>query len=190
MTRRYIKESDFIDMMKCYNNEDHYSSSYDEEDSHITGEEYFDRLFADIEESLQKSVEEYYRNKAQEEEDQAYIEAEEGRYGVYEDDDIMNEGIAAIDIDEMNGESDDNEPVVFDEDDKPPAKKVSSDPHFGDYATPDDVKTRGSVNYHSNKQKSNTSPKSERRRLREKRTKDMRAKDSRCHKKAATSSFM
>ena len=180
MTRRYIKEGDFIDMMKCYNN----YSSYDEEDSPITGEEYFDRLFADIEKSLQKSVEEYYRNKAQEEEDQAYIEAEEGRYGVYEDDDIMNEGIVAINIAEMNGESDDNEPVVFDEDDKPPAKKVSSDPHFGDYATPDDVKTRGSVNYHINKQKGRTSPKSERRRLREKRTKDLQVKDSRCHRKA------
>ena len=178
MTRRYIKQGDFIDMMKCYN-DDHY-----DEDSHITGEEYFDRLFADMEESLQKSAEEYYRNKAQEEEDQAYIEAEEGRYGVYEDDDIMNEGIAAIDIDEMNWESDDNEQFVFDENDKPPAKKVSSDPHFGDYATPDDVKTRGSVNYHSNKQKTKTSPKSERRRLREKRTKDLRVKDSRCHRKA------
>lgn len=122
-----------------------------------------------------------------------YILAEEGRYGVYEDDDIMNEGIAAIDIDEMNGgefhDVDDSEPATTDEDDKteddkPPAKKVSSDPHFGDYATPDDVKTRGSVNYHSNKQKTKTSPKSERRRLREKRTNDLRVKDSRCHRKA------
>ena len=99
-----------------------------------------------------------------------YILAEEGRY--YEDYDIMNEGIEAIDIDEMNGEE------------EPPAKKVASDPHFGDYSTPDDVKARGGVNYHINKQKTKSSPKSERRRLREKRTKDLPAKESRCHKKA------
>ena len=118
-----------------------------------------------------------------------YILAEEGRYGIYEDDDIMNEGITAIDIDEMNGfefhDADDSEPPTTDENDKPPAKKVSSDPHFGDYATPDDVKTRGNVNYHLNKQKAKQhSPKGERRRLREKRVKDIRTKESRIHKKA------
>jgi len=109
-----------------------------------------------------------------------YILAEEGRYGLtYEDDDIMNEGIASIDIAEMN------EPVTTDEDDKPPSKKVSSDPHFGDYETPDDVKTRGGENYHVNKQKTKPhSPKSERRKQRQKRVKDIGRKESRIHKKA------
>jgi hypothetical protein len=121
-----------------------------------------------------------------------YILAEEGRYGVYEDDDIMNEGCAEIDIDEMNGgefhDADDYEPVTTDEDDKPPtkAKAVANDPCFDDYETPEDVKTRGGENYHINKQKAKPhSPKSERRKLREKRVKDIRTKESRCHKRAA-----
>jgi hypothetical protein len=145
--------------------------------------------------------------------DLKYILAEEGRYN---DDGIMNEGIEAIDIEEMMLENyywnrpawldepmwristeawdiDDNEPVATNEDDKPPTneddepptKKVSSDPHFGDYETPDDAKTSGGENYHINKQKTKRpSPKSERRRLREKRVKDLRVKESRCHKKA------
>lgn len=146
-----------------------------------------------------------------------YIQAEEGRYGVnqhyvsYEDDDIMNEGIAAIDIDEMN-ETDwfhtmmdagwpvwrptshplscaMNKPCCVHEFDheEPLAKKVSSDPEFGDYETPEDVKTRGGENYHINKQKSKPhSPKNERRNQREKRVKDIRIKESRVHKKTVS----
>uniref|UniRef100_A0A6C0BWB1 Uncharacterized protein n=1 Tax=viral metagenome TaxID=1070528 RepID=A0A6C0BWB1_9ZZZZ len=103
-----------------------------------------------------------------------YILAEEG---CYEDDDIMNEGCAAIDIEEMNG-------YEFNEN-SPRTKKVSSDPEFGDYETPDDVKARGGENYHINKQKTKPhSPKSERRKLREKRVKDIRTNESRCHKRA------
>ena len=136
-----------------------------------------------------------------------YILAEEGRYGIatYEDDDIMNEGCAEIVIEEMMAypmrlsmtcpmsssapcpwcDFDDSEPVTTDEDDKPLAKKVASDPRFGDYDTPDDIKARGGENYHLNKQKTKPhSPKSERRKQREKRVKDIRTKESRCHKKA------
>jgi len=140
-----------------------------------------------------------------------YILAEEGRYGVYEDDDVMNEGCAAIDMDLLMEEGwpmwrptsysltctmsrncpgcindiHDSEPVTTDEDDKPPTKKVSSDPRFGDYDTPDDIKSRGGENYHLNKQKSKPhSPKSERRKQREKRVKDIRTKESRIHKRA------
>jgi len=139
-------------------------------------------------------------NPAYCDDDMRYILAEEGRY--YDDLDIMNEGITAINIDEMNEEDSlwwnrpewrsstpiiisHSEPITTDEDDKPPAKKVSSDPCFGDYETPEDAKTRGGENYHINKQKTKRpSPKSERRKLREKRVKDIRTKESRIHKRA------
>lgn len=144
-------------------------------------------------------------NPAYCDDDQMYIRAEEGRYGLYDDDDIMNEGIAAIDIDEMNEEETwckhcgcikyaglgcfydihDSEPVATDEDDKQPTKNVFSDPCVGDYETPEDAKTRGGENYHINKQKTKRpSPKSERRKIREKRVNDLQEKASRCHKRA------
>lgn len=138
-----------------------------------------------------------------------YVQAEEGRYGLatYENDDIMNEGCAVIVIDEMSchmklsltctmsGNTPcswcDTEPVTTAVDDKPPAKKVASDPCFGDYETPEDAKTRGGENYHLNKQKAKPhSPKSERVKQREKRVKDIRIKESRCHKKAVVASCL
>lgn len=142
-----------------------------------------------------------------------YILAEEGRY---EDDDIMNDGCAAIDMDLLMEEgwpmwrptsysltcsmshncpgcihdAHDSELTWYydldDDKNSPRTKAVSNDPEFGDYETPDEVKTRGGKNYHLNKQKSKPhSPKSERRKLREKRVKDIRTKESRCHKRAA-----
>ena len=115
-----------------------------------------------------------------------YILAEEG---CYEDDAIMNEGCAEIDIDEMNGrefhDSEVSRHFEIDDDNSPRTKKVCSDPEFGDYETPADVKARGGENYHINKQKTKPhSPKSERSKLREKRVKDIRTKESRCHKRA------
>ena len=109
-----------------------------------------------------------------------YILAEEGRYTEEEEYAIMNEGIEAIDIDEMNGEhpepaSSSSEPVSSS------SEPVSSedDTHF------DDIKTRGGENYYVNKQKAKPhSPKSERKQKKEKRDKDRPTKESRCHKKA------
>ena len=107
-----------------------------------------------------------------------YILAEEGRYYEEEDYAIMNEGIEAIDIDEMNGE----QPVSSSS--EPPSSSsepVSSedDTHF------DNIKTRGGENYYVNKHKAKPhSPKSERKQKKEKRDKDRPIKESRCHKKA------
>jgi len=132
-------------------------------------------------------------NPAYCDDDQRYIRAEEGRYyGLYDDFDIMNEGITMIDIDEMNEEdtwwnwpewrSNTTEPVTTE---KPPAKAVANDPCVDDYETPEDVKTRGGENYHINKLKTKPqSPKSEHRKQREKRVKDIRTKESRIHKRA------
>jgi hypothetical protein len=177
MTRNYIKESDFIDMMKCYNN-DHYSS--DERMSPTDLDEYFDKLFAEYD----RIEEMHYRKKAQEEEQQeflyeedaAYIAAEEGRYCTYEDEDIMNYGISQIDVDEMNAcTCCAKEPVH---------KSVANDTVYEDYITPEDIKTRGGENYHINKQKTKPhSPKSERKQKKEKRAKDRRTKESRCHRR-------
>ena len=148
--------------------------------------------------------------------DLKYILAEEGRYGIsqnYEDNDIMNEGCSAIDIEEMMWDNYRwNLPQWLDDpnlrssttslsltcpmsssclcpghdfdDNEPPTKAVANDLCFGDYETPDDAKTCGGENYHINKLKTKRpSPKSERRRLREKRVKDLRVMESRCHKK-------
>ena len=117
-----------------------------------------------------------------------YILAEEGRY--YEDYAIMNEGIEAIDIDEMNGEqpepvSSSSEPVSSSS--EPPSSSsepVSSedDAKHSDY---DNIKTRGGENYYINKHKAKPhSPKRERKQKKEKRDKDRPTKESRCHKKA------
>jgi hypothetical protein len=134
-------------------------------------DEYFDKLFEEEYDHTEKKNAE--ADKYLYEEDAAYIAAEEGRYFTYEDDDAMNYGIEQIDIDEMNGCTK-----------EPEQKAIANDLVYEDYATPDHIKTRGSVNYHINKQqKAKTSPKSERRKFREKRAKDMRTKDSRCHKK-------
>jgi hypothetical protein len=126
-------------------------------------------------------------------EDIDYILAEEGRYGINDNDEIMNYGVEQIDIDEMSGgvfwsetDSDDNEPVCLAENDKTPINKlVSSDPHFGDYEPPlNDIKNRGGENYHINKLKTKPhSPKSERKLKKEKRSRDRPVKESRCHKK-------
>ena len=109
-----------------------------------------------------------------------YILAEEGRYTDEEEYAIMNEGIEAIDIDEMNGEpvSSSSEPVSSS------SEPVSSedDTKHSDY---DDIKTRGGENYYINKHKAKPhSPKSERKQKKEKRDKDRPIKESRCHKKA------
>jgi hypothetical protein len=111
-----------------------------------------------------------------------YILAEEGRYNILAEKEyynIMNEGIEAIDIDEMNGEvSSSSEPVSSS------SEPVSSDDDtkHSDY---DDIKTRGGENYHINKQKTKPhSPKRERKQKKEKRDKDRPIKESRCHKKA------
>jgi len=108
-----------------------------------------------------------------------YILAEEGRYNILAEKEyyaIMNEGIEAIDIDEMNGEvSSSSEPVSSS------SEPVSSedDAHF------DNIKTRGGENYYVNKQKTKPhSPKRERKQKKEKRDKDRPIKESRCHKKA------
>ena len=112
-----------------------------------------------------------------------YILAEEGRY--YEDNAIMNEGIEAIDIDEMNGEQ--PEPVSSSSETEPPSSSsepVSSedDTKHSDY---ENIKTRGGENYYINKHKAKPhSPKSERKQKKEKRDKDRPTKESRCHKKA------
>jgi hypothetical protein len=117
--------------------------------------------------------------------DLKYILAEEGRYTNDEENEaIMDEGIAAIDVDEMNGETSEseNEPACRTENEKP--SSISSDPHFSDYETPDDIKTRGGENYHINKLRTKPhSPKAERRQKRERRVNDIRQKESRCHKK-------
>ena len=112
-----------------------------------------------------------------------YILAEEGRY--YEDYAMMNEGIEAIDIDEMNGEqpvSSSSEPVSSSSEPvSSSSEPVSSDDdtHF------DDIKSRGGENYYINKHKTKPhSPKSERNQKKEKRDKDRPIKESRCHKKA------
>ena len=111
-----------------------------------------------------------------------YILAEEGRY--YEDYAIMNEGIEAIDIDEMNNETEpacsscSSEPVSSS------SEPVSSedDAKHSDY---DNIKTRGGENYYVNKHKAKPhSPKSERKQKKEKRDNDRPTKESRCHKKA------
>ncbi len=107
-----------------------------------------------------------------------YILAEEGRYTIEEENNIiMNEGIAAIDVDEMNGYRCpcchwDEEPIeTYSEDDEP------VEPEY-------DIKVRGGENYHINKFKTKPhSPKSERKQKKEKRTKDRPTKESRCHKK-------
>jgi hypothetical protein len=120
-----------------------------------------------------------------------YILAEEGRYTIEEENNIiMNEGIAAIDVDEMNGETDGNESSESDgneptcRSERKKISAVSSDPYFSDYETPDDIKIRGGENYHINKLRTKPhSPKSERKQKKENRTKDRRTKESRCHKK-------
>jgi hypothetical protein len=107
-----------------------------------------------------------------------YILAEEGRYTIEEENNIiMNEGISAIDIDEMNGYRCrfccwDEDPIeTYPEDDEP------IEPEY-------DIKVRGGENYHINKLKTKPhSPKSERKQKKEKRTKDRPTKESRCHKK-------
>lgn len=105
-----------------------------------------------------------------------YILAEEGRY--YEDNAIMNEGIEAIDIDDMNGElSSSLEPEPVSSSSEPVSSE--DDAHF------DNIKTRGGENYYVNKHKAKPhSPKSERKQKKEKRDKDRPTKESRCHKKA------
>ena len=117
--------------------------------------------------------------------DLKYILAEEGRY--YEDQDIMEEGIAQIDIEEMLGAEPEPQPQSDGEAPQSDgdAREINFyDPHFSDYETPEDIKTRGGENYHINKLRTKPhSPKSERRQKRERRVNDIRQKESRCHKK-------
>lgn len=139
--------------------------------------------------------------------DLKYILAEEGRYSIEEENNIiMNEGIDAIDIEEIlyvrptsiptsSSLTEINSKLTVDrcacsywDTEETHRKKVTSDQDVGDYETPDDIKTRGGENYHINKHKTKpNSPKNERRQVREKRVNDIRTKDSRCHKKAAAS---
>lgn len=117
-----------------------------------------------------------------------YILAEEGRY--YEDNAIMNEGIEAIDIDEMNGElSSSLEPEPVSSSSEPEPVSSSSEPVSSEddakHSDYDNIKTRGGENYYINKHKAKPhSPKSERKQKKEKRDKDRPTKESRCHKKA------
>lgn len=147
--------------------------------SPIDIDKYFDRLF----EEFDRTEEMLYRTRMDEEEEDHRIEDYEQRLWeeCWEDQATMDYGIEQIDIDEMNKAI--GPCTCCAKDPSCCAKSVGNDTVYSDYVAPEEIKQRGGENYHINKQKDKTSPKSERRKLREKRTKDMGPKESRCHKK-------